>query len=437
MNHKRLTGALAAIAMAGVMSVPAAALAADDTVKIGVLSAFTGAFASYGQMQKEGVELALEQWDYTAGGKSITMIYADDQLDNELAVSKAKQLVEQDKVDVVTGLVSGDEGLSVGAYMKGKNIPVVPMYSASEDMTMREWYPFIVRPTWTGAQPMDVFGYWLAKEKGLKKIYMIGEDYSYPYNQGGGFKRGFLRGGGEEVTTIWHPVPTSDYSSIIASIPLDQDYDAVLYNGAGSDAVAFVKQFVEFGMQTQIPLYGQSNTFEKPELDSMPVEIAGGYSAHLTADDLDTPNWNAFSEAFQERWGHTPTAASEFAYGSMIMILRAIEAVDGNVADKPAFVEAMTNVDLSDEPRGPVSLDAYNAAIQNVYIREVAVAEDGTLYNKGLFTAEAVSQFGPYDEDVYLSQPADGRDEPTGLRSEMPEEMLTVAQDYEFVPFGQ
>ena len=437
MNHKRLTGTLAAIAMASVMSVPAAALAADDTIKIGVLSAFTGAFASYGQMQKEGIELALEQWDYTAGGKTLSMIYADDQLDNELAVTKAKQLVEQDKVDVVTGLVSGDEGLSVGAYMKGKNIPVVPMYSASEDMTMREWYPYIVRPTWTGAQPMDVFGYWLAKEKGLKKIYMIGEDYSYPYNQGGGFKRGFLRGGGEEVTTIWHPVPTSDYSSIIASIPLDQGYDAVLYNGAGSDAVAFVKQFVEFGMQTQIPLYGQSNTFEKPELDSMPVEIAGGYSAHLTADDLDTPNWNAFSEAFQERWGHTPTAASEFAYGSMIMILRAIEAIDGNVADKPAFVEAMTNVDLSDEPRGPVSLDAYNAAIQNVYIREVAIAEDGTLYNKGLFTAEAVSQFGPYDEDVYLSQPADGRDEPTGLRSEMPAEMLTVEQDYVFVPFGQ
>ena len=437
MNHKRLTGTLAAIAMASVMSVPAATLAADDTIKIGVLSAFTGAFASFGQLQKEGAELALEQWDYTAGGKSITMIYADDQLDNELAVTKAKQLVEQDQVDVVTGLVSGDEGLSVGAYMKGKDIPVVPMYSASEDMTMREWYSFIVRPTWTGAQPMDVFGYWLASEKGLKKIYMIGEDYSYPYNQGGGFKRGFLRGGGEEVTTIWHPVPTSDYSSIIASIPLDQGYDAVLYNGAGSDAVAFVKQYVEFGMQDQIPLLGQSNTFEKPDLDAMPAAIVGSYSAHLTADDLDSPNWNAFSAAFKERWGHTPTAASEFAYGSMVMILRAIEAVGGDVSDKAALVEAMTKVDMSDEPRGPVSLDEYNAAIENVYIREVAIADDGTLYNKGLFTAKAVSQFGPYDKDVYLSQPADGRDEPTGLRSEMPAEMLSVDQDYEFVPFGQ
>jgi branched-chain amino acid transport system substrate-binding protein len=439
MNHRISRRAFTALLLAGASAaaMPTATFAAEESITIGMLSAFTGPFASFGQLQKEGAELALEQWNYEVAGKKIKMIYADDQLDNELAVTKAKQLVEQDKVDVVTGLVSGDEGLSVGGYMKGKNIPVVPMYSASEDMTMREWYPFIVRPTWTGAQPMDVFGYWLAKEKGLKKIYMIGEDYSYPYNQAGGFKRGFLRGGGEEVTTVWHAVPTSDYSSIIASIPLDKGYDAVLYNGAGSDAVAFVKQYVEFGMQAKIPLFGQSNTFEKPDLDSMPQEIVGAYSAHLTADDLNTPNWNKFRDAFVKRWGHSPSAASEFAYGSMELILRAIKARGGDVADKAALVDAMKTADISDEPRGPVSLDAFNAAIENVYIRQVALADDGTMYNKGLFTAKNVSQFGPYDPKLYMSQPADGRDSPAELRSALPAEMLQVSKDYEFVSFGQ
>ncbi len=436
-NHDVIKKTFVPLIAAGIVAAPAAALAADSDVTIGMLSAFTGAFASFGQLQKEGAVLALEQRNYKVAGKTIKIIYADDQLDNELAVTKAKQLVEQDKVDVITGLVSGDEGLSVGAYMKGKNIPVVPMYSASEDSTMREWYSFIVRPTWTGAQPMDVFGYWLAKVKGIKKIYMIGEDYSYPYNQAGGFKRGFLRGGGVEVKTIWHAVPTSDYSSIIASIPVDGKYDAVLYNGAGSDAVAFVKQYVEFGMQKRIPLFGQSNTFEKPDLDSMPKEIVGAYSAHLTADDLDTPNWNKFRDAFKKRWNHSPSAASEFAYGSMELILRAIEVRKGDVADKAALVAAMRSVDISDEPRGPVKLDAYNAAIENVYIREVALGADGAMYNKGLFTAKDVSQFGPYDPKVYMKQPADGRTSPPDLRADMPPEMLKVDRDYEFVPFGK
>ena len=149
---------------------------AEKEVKIGFISAFTGVFSSFGQQQKEGAVLALEEANYTAAGDKISVIYEDDQLDNEQAVTKAKKLVVQDKIDILTGLVSGDEGLSVGDYMKDKNIPVLPMYSASEDMTMRAFYPMIVRATWTGAQSMDVFGYWLAKVKGWKKIYAIGED---------------------------------------------------------------------------------------------------------------------------------------------------------------------------------------------------------------------------------------------------------------------
>lgn len=410
--------------------------AAGNPIKIGFISAFTGVFSSFGTMQKEGAELALEEVGYEVAGRPIEVIYEDDQLDNEQAVTKAKKLVEQDQIDILTGLVSGDEGLSVGDYMKDKGIPVVPMYSASEDMTMRERYPMIVRPTWTGAQPMDVFGYWLASEKGFKKIYHIGEDYSYPYNQRGGFVRGFCRGGGELVTTIWHPVPLDDFSSLIARIPLDEGYDAVLYNGAGGDAVAFVKQFVELGMVDKITLIGQSNTFEKPDLDSMPTDIVGAVSPHLTADDLSTPEWTAFKDAFEARWGHSPSAASEFAYTSMRLILRAVEAMGGDVSDKAAWVEAMGNVDLSDAPRGPVSLDDFNAAVENVYIREVAIDDAGAMFNKGIVTVTDVSQFGPYDSEMYMSQPPDSNDYPPDNCSDLPAEMLE-GEPYVLGQFGQ
>jgi branched-chain amino acid transport system substrate-binding protein len=416
---------------------PAAADAGE--IKIGMISAFTGLFSGFGEMQKQGAVLALEEANYMAGGKKIVLIMEDDQLDNEQAITKSKKLVEQDKIDILTGMVSGDEGLAVADYMKDKNIPVIPMYSASEDITMREFHPMIVRATWTGAQSMDVFGYWLAKEKGWNKIYQIGEDYSYPWNQGGGFMRGFCRGGGEEIVSVWTPPgSTSDFSSMIASIPLDEGYDAVLYNGGGGDAVNFVKQFVELGYDKKIALIGQSNTFEKPDLDALPVDIVGSYSPHHTADDLDTPEWNAFKEAFFTRWGRNPSAASEFAYSSMRLILRAIEAVNGDVSDKEALINAMLNVDMSDDPRGPVSLDpTYHAAIGNVYIREVAQAADGSLYNKGIWTVKNVSQFGPYDPETYLKQPIDGNTYPLQKCADYPAEMLDAGNIYEFVEFGK
>jgi branched-chain amino acid transport system substrate-binding protein len=407
-------------------------------IKIGFISAFTGVFSSFGTLQKEGAELALEEYNYEVAGKTITVIYEDDQLDNEQAVTKAKKLVEQDKVDILTGLVSGDEGLTVGDYMKDKNIPVIPMYSASEDMTMRSFFDMIVRATWTGAQAQDPFGYYLASELGYKKLYQIGEDYSFPWNESGGLIRGFCRGGGEEVTSVWFPPgSTSDFSSMIASIPLDQGYDAVYYNGAGGDAVNFVKQFVELGMLDKIALVGQSNTFEKPDLGSLPKDIVGSLSAHHTTDDLATEEWVAFSDAFNERWGHDPSGASAFAYSSMKMILEAINALNGDVSDKDALVQAMLDVDMTNDPRGPVTMDQdWHAAIENVYIREVALDENGDLYNKGILTIENVSQFGPYDSELYMAQPTDGNSYPSGVCAELPSEMLEGG-GYEYLSMGE
>jgi branched-chain amino acid transport system substrate-binding protein len=418
---------------------PAAPTAAGE-IKIGFISAFTGIFSGFGEMQKQGAILALEEANYMAGGKKIVVVYEDDQLDNEQAVTKAKKLVEQEKVDILTGLVSGDEGLAVGDYMKDKNIPVIPMYSASEDMTMRAFYPMIIRTTWTGAQSMDVFGYWLAKVQGYKKIYQLGEDYSYPWNQGGGFKRGFCRGGGVEVTSVWFPPgSTSDFSSMIAAIPLDKGYDAVLYNGGGSDAVNFTKQFVELGINKKIKLIGQSNTFEKPDLDSLPADIVGSLSPHHTTDDMATPAWLKFKEAFNKRWSRDPSAASEFAYSSMRVILRGIDAVNGDISDKTALVAAMLKVDMTDDPRGPVTLDPkWHSAIENVYIREVNLGADGkTLFNKGTWTVENVSQFGPYDPTLYLKQPSDSNTYPPDKCSDFPAEMLTAGSEYKYIPFGK
>jgi len=410
--------------------------AAQGPIKIGILSAFTGVFSAFGEMQRTGYEMALEEWGGTVAGREIQIIEEDDQLNNELAVTKAKKLVEQDKINILTGLVSGDEGLAVGAYMKDKNIPVLPMYSASEDMTMREWFPLMVRDTWTGAQSMDVFGYWLATEKGWKKVYMIGEDYSYPYNQGGGFKRGFCRGGGEEVTTVWHPVPLDDYSSIIAQIPLDQGYDAVMYNGSGSDAVAFTKQWVDLGMVGKIPLIGQSNTFEQGDLPSMPLEaVTGGLNAHHYAESLTSPEAVAFAEKYQEKYGRPPAAAAEFAYDVMRLILRAIEKTNGDVSDPTALVAAMKEVDQSDAPRGPLTLDEFNAVIENVYIREVQVGEDGKAFNQVLLYTPNVTQFGPYDKDVYMAQPIDSNSYPPDKCSDLPTEMLEAENVYEFLEY--
>jgi branched-chain amino acid transport system substrate-binding protein len=119
------------------------------------------------------------------------------------------------------------------------------------------------------------------------------------------------------------------------------------------------------------------------------------------------------------------------------MILRGIAKVKGNMSDKAALVKAMHSVDMSDAPRGPIHLDQYNAAVENVYIRVVASGQDGKLYNKGLFTIKGVTQFGPYDPQIYLKQPPDTGKYPPESRSALPAEMLKVKKEYTVLPFGK
>jgi branched-chain amino acid transport system substrate-binding protein len=137
---------------------------------------------------------------------------------------------------------------------------------------------------------------------------------------------------------------------------------------------------------------------------------------------------------YEEKYNRIPAAAAEFAYSSMRLIIRALEATNGDT-DPAKLIAAMEKVDLTDDPRGPVYIDEYNAAVQNVYIRQVQVDDQGRLYNQGLYTVEKVSQFGPYDPDVYLAQPPDTGDYPKDKCSDMPAEMLTVDKDYEFIPW--
>jgi hypothetical protein len=112
--------------------------------------------------------------------------------------------------------------------------------------------------------------------------------------------------------------------------------------------------------------------------------------------------------------------------------------VKGDISDKTALVNAMINVDMSNNPAGPIKMDpTYHAAISNVYIRDVAKASDNSLYNKGLWTVTNVSQFGPYDPKTYMAQPADSNKYPPDDCSAFPPEMLKDTSPYQFVPFGQ
>lgn len=383
-------------------------LQADDTIRIGVIGPTTGVFSFFGEQQRMGVALAQEELADRLEERSIEVEFYDSQGDAETTVDRLRAMESRDDVDLVVGPVLGGTGLAGLEWAKGSGMPMVISYSAPEDITMRDRTENVVRAGWTGAQPMFSFGEYVAKELGHKRIVMVGQDYSFPYNQAGGFMETFCRAGGESVERIWHPTGTSDYSSILATLP---EGDAVLYNGAGSDGLAFFQQYHDFGIDARMPLLGGSNFFAVGNLPEMGERAIGGLSALQYAEGLQTDTFLAFRDAFWEMHGEEvmPLAPAEHGYVAFKMAVNAFESANG--ADRDAVIAALRETEMPDAPRGPFQLDEYGNPVQNIYINEVQEV-DGRLVNVPIETYENVSQFGPFEPEEYLATEPDSRDFP-------------------------
>lgn len=386
------------------------ALGQTGEIRIGVIGSRTGVFSAFGDPMVKGAILAFEEAKHTVAGRTIRLFVEDTTGNVDVMMTKVRAFHERDRVHAIVGPTLGGEGLAMVNWARGTGMPVVIGYSAPEDITMRLRTPNVVRAGWTGAQPMFPFGQYVARTLGFRRIVAVGQDYSFPWNQLGGFIRGFCMAGGREVLKVWHPVGTRDYSSIIAALP--RDVDAVMYNGAGTDLVAFFKQFHDFGLGDKYVLLGASNAFEPITLQELGDRAVGSLSAIQYAESLKTPVFIKFRNAYEARWKEIAPTSAEHGYVAARMVMRAIEAVGGKIEDREPFIKALRATKMPDAPRGPFYLDEYGNPVQNVYIRRVQRSGD-RLVNVVIMTLKEVSQFGPFDPDSYMAQPPDTRDYPS------------------------
>jgi branched-chain amino acid transport system substrate-binding protein len=304
----------------------------------------------------------------------------------------------------------------------GARNPEVPMligYSAPEDITMRKATNSVIRPGWTGAQVIFNFGQYCAKELGYKKVIIVGQDYSYPWDQAAGFIRGFLENGGEKVERIWHPVEAVDFSSIMAKLmQMSKEYDAVLNNSGGAQVVAFFKQWKQFGLDKIYPqILGQANVPIVSMLSELGDSALGVYSSLHYYDGNPSAANQKFRESFKKKYGYYPDVIAVQGYDAVHVAFKAMEAINGQVDDAKKFITALRQVKMSadESPRGPFYFDKYANPVQNIYIKKV-VKKDGMLMNEAVKTYTNVSQFGPYADmaDKYMAAPATTRDYPPG-----------------------
>jgi branched-chain amino acid transport system substrate-binding protein len=387
---------------------------AQETLKIGLLSNREGPFAVPGEDGYRGADMALKEMNGMAGGKKIEFIKLSSDATPDKAVAQTRKAVEQDKVQIMIGPLSGDEGIAVKNYAKTKpDITFINGSSGAQATTLSDPSPNFYRFNTEGAQWMVGLGEH-ALAKGYKKMYLISEDYGFPYSQVQGFMASYCAKGGKVVDKAWVPLGTKDYASVIAKIP--KDIDALLVVLGGSDAVNFLTQYEQAGGNK--PMVGGSITVDQTVLNykgKRRESLLGTASAGPMADSIDTPEWKKFVADYKAQFKDGFPSPSLFAYLYYIntkATLLALDKVKGDLSNgQKAFREALQKTDFKG-PAGEIKIDANRNGVGTTYITEVTKAPDGSFYNKVVKVVPNISQTLGLPEAEFKKMGLGSRDVP-------------------------
>ncbi|HUH85683.1 MAG TPA: ABC transporter substrate-binding protein [Stellaceae bacterium] len=385
----------------------APAIAEDAGVRIGLLTVKTGPLAQGGIQMEQGIALFLKQRKSLLAGRKAELIVADTGGNPAGAKTKAQELIERDRVDVIVGPLAAFELLAITAYIAQSRVPLLSL-AAADDMTQRKPNPFFCRASSTSSQCNHPLADYAAKEMKLKRMATISEDFAFGYEQAGGFQRVFEDEGGRIVKKLWPPLNTADYTPFLAQI---EGVDGVWNGFAGSNPIRFNQQYAELGLKAKYPVCGGWTAYDDALLKSFGDEAVGAVSASWYSSDLDTPSNKAFVAGMVEDYGNIPGGYAAGTFINGMCIEAALEKTGGKTEDKAALMAALRAVALKDTPRGPFRFDHLGNVVGNVFIRKIE-RKGGKLVNTIVKTYADVSQFWTYDEKAYLAEPVYSRDYP-------------------------
>jgi branched-chain amino acid transport system substrate-binding protein len=401
---KTLAGATAGAATATFGFSSARAQAAP--IRIGLLTILTGPLAFGGIQCRQGLELYLKEKNSTLAGRKVELVVADTGGNPAGAKTKAQELIERDRVEMIVGPFAAFEILAISDYLVQHTMPTMAMAGAV-DLTARTPNPYLIRASASSAQAMYPLGDYAAKVMKLKNVTTICDDFAFGYEQVGGFQQVFDGDGGSIVKKLWSPLATPDYTPYLVQIG---GGDGVIQGLTGSNPVKFMQQYASYGLKSKYPVLGGETAADDALLASFTGDDAVGMiNSCPYSVTYNSPSNKRFVAAMQREYNDVPglNAATYYIYG--LCIEEALKKTGGKVDDKAALVKALRSVSVADSPRGAFHFDEYGNVVGNVFIRRIDRA-NGKLVNTIVKTYPNVSQFWTFDPKQYLATPPYTRD---------------------------
>jgi len=361
-----LAGAvIAAFAFAG----PATA---QQKVKIGFISTFSGPQGVMGQYMKESVELAVEHLGGKVGGLPVEIVYGDDQVKPDVGVQVAEQMLKKDQVDFVSGIIWSNVMMAVVPVVTGSGKIMVGSNAGASPLAGAQCNRLYFSTSWNNDQTPEAMGKYLT-DSGVNDIYVIAPNYQAGKDMVAGLKRYYK---GNIVEENYTKLGQQDYQAEITQLR-SKNPKAVFAFLPGGMGIQFLKQYDQAGLRGQLPLY-TVYTVDEISIPAVKDAAVGIYETRYWSPDLKNPANQKFVTDYKKKYGKLPVFYGAQSYDSILLIDSAIKAVKGNLKNVDGMVQAMEKANFA-SLRGPFQYNVNHHPIQNFYLLKSVKTQSGDI----------------------------------------------------------
>jgi branched-chain amino acid transport system substrate-binding protein len=376
----KLTKILASVATAGLFGLTASGASAQETIKIGLIAAFSGPFADYGKQIEGGIKAYMKQHGDKVAGKKIELIIKDTTGPSpEVAKRLAQELVVRDKVDFLAGFGLTPEALAVAPIAEQAKKPMIIMNAATSVITTKSNY--IARVSMTLPQISAPMGTWALKN-GIKRVVTIVADYGPGIDAETAFKTNFIGGGGQVIESIRTPLSNPEFAPFVQRIKDAKPEAVFIFVPAGQQGIAFMKTYRERGLaDAGIKVIATGDLTDDHVLPAMGDATLGVITTFHYSAAHNSPENKTFLKNFADAnpQGGRPNFMAVAGYDGMHAIYEVSKKLNGKIDGDKAM--AILKGMKINSPRGPISIDPQTRdVIQTVYVRKVEKV-NGELYN--------------------------------------------------------
>src|ERR1700746_4019845 len=161
---------------AAAMSLAATQAQAQEKLKIGIIATLSGPPAVLGQQLRNGFNLAVKTLDGKLGGRDFEVIVADDELKPDVAVTKAKALVERDKVDFVVGPIFSNILAAIMKPVTEAKVILISPNAGTSNFAGKECNSNFFVTSYQNDQVFGVSGKH-AQDSEIKKVFLMAANY--------------------------------------------------------------------------------------------------------------------------------------------------------------------------------------------------------------------------------------------------------------------